>query len=62
MKFISENTPKVVNYLENHPKIKKVIYPHGIYFEQKHLVKKYLFLYQFSAQLKTTLNMRLNIL
>ena len=56
MKFISENTPKVVSYLENHPKIKKVIYPHGKDFDQKDLVKKYLKkpCGQFSVQLKTS--------
>jgi len=56
MKFIGENTPKVVSYLENHPKIKRVIYPHGKDFDQKDLAKKYLKnpCGQFSIQLKTS--------
>ena len=56
MKFIAENTPKVVSYLEKHPKINKVIYPHGKDFKQKDLVDKYLKkpCGQFSIQLKTS--------
>ena len=34
MKFISENTPKVVSYLENHPKLKSDL-SHGKDFDQK---------------------------
>ena len=42
MKHVSESTPKVVNFLEKHSKIKKVLYPHSKNYSQKNLVKKYL--------------------
>ena len=42
MKYVSESTPKVVDFLEKESKIKKVLYPHSKDFSQKHLVKKYL--------------------
>ncbi len=42
MDYISTSTPEIVNFLENHKKIKKVIYPHSKSFDQKDLVNKYL--------------------
>jgi len=42
MEYISESTPKIVKFLENHDKIKRVIYPHSNSYNQKDLVKKYL--------------------
>ena len=55
MKQVSISTPKIVTFLENHPKVKKVIYPHSKNFDQKDLVKKYLKnpCGQFSIQLKS---------
>ena len=42
MEYISKSTPKIVKFLENHDKIKRVIYPHSNSHNQKDLVKKYL--------------------
>ena len=42
MEYISKSTPKIVKFLENHDKIKSVIYPHSDSYNQKDLVKKYL--------------------
>ena len=42
MEYISQSTPKIVKFLENHDKIKRVIYPHSNSHNQKDLVKKYL--------------------
>ena len=42
MNQISKSTPEIVKFLENHPKVEKVIYPHSKNFDQKDLVKKYL--------------------
>ena len=42
MQYISQSTPKIVKFLENHDKIKRVIYPHSNSYNQKDLVKKYL--------------------
>ena len=42
MNYVSESTPKVVRFLEDHSKVKKVFYPHSENYDQKELVKKYL--------------------
>ena len=42
MEYISQSTPKIVRFLENHDKIKSVIYPHSDSYNQKDLAKKYL--------------------
>ena len=55
MNYISRSTPEVVQFLERHKKIKKVIYPHSKNYNQKHLSEKYLKkpCGQFSIILKT---------
>jgi cystathionine beta-lyase/cystathionine gamma-synthase len=56
MNRVSETTPVVTKYLENHPKIEKVYYPHSSHFDQPELTAKYLKkpAGQFSITLKTT--------
>ena len=39
MNYVSESTPKVVRFLEDHSKVKKVFYPHSENYDQKELVK-----------------------
>lgn len=56
MNRVSETTPLVIKYLENHPKIDKVYYPQSKHFDQPELAAKYLKkpAGQFSITLKTT--------
>jgi cystathionine beta-lyase/cystathionine gamma-synthase len=56
MNRVSETTPVVTKFLENHPKIEKVYYPHSSHFDQPELTAKYLKkpAGQFSITLKTT--------
>ena len=42
MQRVSETTPTVVDYLENHPKVKAVHYPHSSQHPQYDLANKYL--------------------
>jgi len=55
MKRVAETTPVVVEYLENHAKIKQVHYPHSKNHPQYELAKKYLKnpLGQFTLELNT---------
>jgi len=55
MKQVAETTPQIVHFLEQHPKIEAVFYPHAKSHPQHHLALKYLKnpLGQFTLSLKT---------
>ncbi len=56
MDRVAQTTPQIVDYLAEHPKVKKVYYPHHQSNPQLELAKKYLRkpCGQFSIELKTT--------